>query len=62
MTIMELLKKENVRISHGNRWLYYNEADKLWEVREQEYRKHNSTLIISTIVEESAVRRLLNNE
>lgn len=59
MTIINALKKENIRIDYGNKWLYWENTLECWEVRIQEYRKHNSKILISTKNEELAVEILL---
>ena len=59
MTIIEALKKENIRITNGDKWMYYDVNYNMWFVRCQEYRKHNSIVLIETVDEELAIKMLL---
>jgi hypothetical protein len=63
MTIQELMKSENhcdIRISVGDRWLYWEFSNNFWVVREcKRYQKH-SRVVIETESEEAAVKALLN--
>ena len=61
MTIVELLKTENVSISIGDKWLYYDDFDKQWVVAEKKRHKKTLTILIETISKEMAVEQLLRN-
>ena len=60
MTILDALKKDdlNVRVTIGDRWLYIDQ-DFLFVVREHQYRKNNTKVLIYTESEEKAVEVLL---
>ena len=60
MKIVEALKTENIRITNGNKWMYYDVNYNMWFVRLREYRKHNSVVLIKTENEEEAVKILLS--
>lgn len=59
MTILEALKSTNIRVSYGDRWLYYCQGQ--WVVLERKpYKKGNKTLI-ETDNEELAIETLLKD-
>ena len=63
MTIKQLMQSEdhgNIRISVGDRWLYWEFSNKQWVVREHKSHKRQSTVVIETESEEEAVKALLN--
>ena len=44
MVIEEFMKTDNVRLSMGNKWMYYSDSGE-WVVLKHEYgKKHNDTL------------------
>lgn len=57
MKITEALKRENIRISAGTRWLVW--GDDAWEVYSRGYNKRVSKLVMITEDEDKAVRYLL---
>lgn len=57
MKIIEALKKENIAITSGNRWLFWDDDIKEWVVLESKY--YESSTLISTKNEEEAVNKLL---
>ena len=59
MKIIEALKKENIIITSGSRWLFWDDVIKEWVVLEREYHKKKNTTLISTENEEEAVNKLL---
>jgi hypothetical protein len=61
MTITEAMKEENIRITWGNRWMYFDETAYEWVVCERPYgRKKNKELFRGlSIEEEKAVKILL---
>ena len=61
MTIIEALKKENLRINNGSRWLVWNESFGGWYVYEQRPYKKRSTIIVATKNELLAVDKLLED-
>ena len=59
MKIIELLKDkdENVRISMGNRWLFWDNGE--WVVYERAYYARNTTCVVRTKDENIAVSCLI---
>ena len=49
----------NIRISHADRWLYWDNTSKLWVVRERKRNQKHSRFVIETEDEETAVDLLL---
>lgn len=62
MTIKELLLSDifDVRVSHGNRWLFGSENG--FAVYEHPYRARNTKLLYSGQDEAKAVKALINEE
>lgn len=62
MTIKQLIQSEdhNIRISVGDRWLYWDDFQIIWVVREHKRHQKHSTVVIETESEEEAVKVLLN--
>lgn len=58
MTIIECLKKENSRLTLGNRWLVWDEIYETWYVYEHKYRAKKSEIIHCCTFEEDAIRVL----
>ena len=60
MTIIEALQKnDSLRIINGDKWLVYNQHNKIWVVYEKKRRAHHTQELVSTLIEEDAVRILL---
>jgi len=60
MTIIEALKTEPIRVSNGDRWLYFDETTEEWVVNEHRYGKRKVTCLIRTTVESDAVDVLIS--
>ena len=60
MKIIDALKNENIRLSAGDKWLYWDNG--LWIVRTKKRYSRNSIILIETENEEKAVNVLLNDE
>lgn len=61
MKIIDVLKETNARVSVGNRWLVWNDAD-LWVVYEHTYYAKRVKTICVTADEDEAVAALLDEE
>jgi hypothetical protein len=61
MNIIEAMKEENLRISNGNRWMYFDQITYEWVVCERSYgKKKNKELFRGFFIEEhKAVKALL---
>jgi hypothetical protein len=61
MGIVEALKNENIRISYGHRWLYFDQSSYEWVVIERPYGKKKNIELFRglSIEEEKAVNILL---
>lgn len=57
MTIVDLLKLPgiDIRVSHGDVWLYYDDATALWVVRSHTPYARQTTVVIETADEAEAV-------
>lgn len=63
MRIKEALKKKLIdRVSHNDRWLYWDDVDNEWVVNERKYRQKFTRPIIRTEDEEKAVNCLIESE
>lgn len=62
MTIIECLKEDYARVSIGNRWIVWDEMDKMWVVYESKYRAKKSTIICRTDCESKAIAALRKGE
>jgi hypothetical protein len=59
MTIIEALKKENIRVSaHYGRWMYFEGSQ--WKVVEKQNNGKRLNILIETEDEEEAVKWLLS--
>jgi len=64
MTLIDALKDEdiiNIRISHGNKWMYYDKSSLLWNVMERKYHSKYNTVLYEGDSEEDAVQILTDN-
>jgi hypothetical protein len=62
MKIVEALKNEaviDIRVSHGSRWLYFDNSTQEWVVCERRYRVKTTTEVYRGQNEEWAVSNLL---
>jgi hypothetical protein len=61
MTIVEALKEENIRISNGNRWMYFDQSSYEWVVVERPYGKKKNIELFRglSIEQEKAINILL---
>jgi hypothetical protein len=60
MKIVDLFTmNHNVRLSMGDKWLYWDDSLEMWVVREHKKYKRNSTIEIETESEEEAVDELI---
>ena len=62
MTIIEALKTENIRISDGNRWMFWDTFLPGWVVLERKYNAKKNTILIETDNEEEAIKYLLGED
>lgn len=59
MTIVEALKIDGgLRLTNFRKWMYWDEFNELWEVREARRSHDDSIVLISTESEEEAVSEL----
>lgn len=49
----------DIRITYGNRWMYWDDASGQWAVREHTYGQRGTTMVIETDSEQTAVDALL---
>lgn len=61
MKIVEALKGNDMRVSSGWRWMYWDDNEEMFVVREQKYGAKNSVVIISTPDEDEAVECLVRD-
>ncbi len=59
MTIIEALKKQDLRISANNKWLYWDEATDEWVVMVHHYKRKGVIELIRTKYEAEAVEILI---
>jgi len=59
MKIAEALKGNDVRVSSGWRWMYWDDGEEVFVVREQKYGAKKSIVIVNTIDEDEAVKHLI---
>ena len=62
LTVNELLKTQDVRISCGNRWLVYDDIVSEYVVYEHKYGARNTTEIIRGSEESEACEALIEGE
>ena len=57
LTLIEAIKKENLRVSNGNRWIHFTGSE--WVVYERKYNQKKTHEITRTANENKAVECLL---
>lgn len=64
MNIIEALKdeNENLRISNGSRWLYWDTVLELWTVQERKPYAKRTTILYHGVDEQAAVAFFLGKE
>lgn len=64
MNIIEALQVEfgSVRLSVGDKWLVWNDVQRLWFVYQRKYRAKRTVVLIDTESEEEAVAVLMKGE
>jgi hypothetical protein len=57
MTLIELMKRDCLRVNNGDRWLTVDE-DGVFSVMHKPYRSHTAKIVIETDLEAKAVAEL----
>lgn len=59
MTVIQALMKEDLRISNGSKWLYFDQSTEEWVVLNRGYKKKQNDCLIRTYIQDEAIKVLL---